>query len=713
MARWSTPRAGAVLALTAILLLALAAPTVAADESARYLAHDATAAVTADVDADGAREVVLLLDGSGGRVRLLQVWDVEDGLWRSAATSAVSRPADGGDLAVLDPADEAISLLAWRDGEVERALVVAGGDAGDYAGGCCLRVGLVELEGPGVGIRWLEAPAPRVEQVAVLDANADGADELLVVEPPDGAGERSVHLLGWRDGGFAGERVSLGQDDGTGRSLQVGETDGVAGDEVVFAADGGRSLLRIGLDETDRLLVERGLVGDAPELHLWTWGAGAGSVVLQVGTELRVVRWPRGGEPTTRAQAFRPDYPQVAVLGDGPHTVLLDRGVVGFDPRNAPSIQVLDLDLERLEVVRPTAAVDRLWELANVAMPALRGQLDSLQPYVGRFPGRLGGGEQAYISAGNLVTLDQRGRLEVRPISSLTGLAPVGVAGPGGAWWVLDEGRAERPDWALLVVDSASPRTVSVVPEGEVLEPDDPEPLAVELDGAVLAGRRLVVGDGGFEATVAGSPGSLVLGVVDQWVVHEGVLPDEPVALHLESRRRGARDQPIQAAVVRIDPAGRVSAVAWEGEVRREPPTLEAAAETVAFEPRARLTGTASADATLTVEGRSVDVAADGRFEVEVDAPIWSRDVVVVASDPVGNRTSQRVEVVGIVDYRGLPWVAILALATVAAGVVLFLRTPRIGSTARPVDDARLEELDAEPDGPDGASPAGRPAAER
>jgi hypothetical protein len=35
------------------------------------------------------------------------------------------------------------------------------------------------------------------------------------------------------------------------------------------------------------------------------------------------------------------------------------------------------------------------------------------------------------------------------------------------------------------------------------------------------------------------------------------------------------------------------------------------------------------------------------------------------------------VTIVGLFDYRGLPWLPIVVLLTVGAGVALFLRTPR------------------------------------
>jgi hypothetical protein len=56
------------------------------------------------------------------------------------------------------------------------------------------------------------------------------------------------------------------------------------------------------------------------------------------------------------------------------------------------------------------------------------------------------------------------------------------------------------------------------------------------------------------------------------------------------------------------------------------------------------------------------------------------------------------VEVIGLVDYRGLPWVPIVGALTVLGAAVLFLRTPRHRPlAARPVlDDGRLEDVDGD-----------------
>ena len=64
-----------------------------------------------------------------------------------------------------------------------------------------------------------------------------------------------------------------------------------------------------------------------------------------------------------------------------------------------------------------------------------------------------------------------------------------------------------------------------------------------------------------------------------------------------------------------------------------------------------------------------------------------------------GGEAATSVQVIGLVDYRGLPWPPILGVLTVAAGIALFVRTPRARQPsrgARPTTegDGVVEELD-------------------
>ena len=109
----------------------------------------------------------------------------------------------------------------------------------------------------------------------------------------------------------------------------------------------------------------------------------------------------------------------------------------------------------------------------------------------------------------------------------------------------------------------------------------------------------------------------------------------------------------------------------------------------------ATLEGAVGQHTEVLVDGRPVGVHWSGRFRTSVGAWPWPRSVEIVARDLVGNEAFDRVEVVGPFDYRGLPWAAILAAATLAAAVTLFVRIPRLRTVSTSDSgDGRLEELD-------------------
>jgi len=121
----------------------------------------------------------------------------------------------------------------------------------------------------------------------------------------------------------------------------------------------------------------------------------------------------------------------------------------------------------------------------------------------------------------------------------------------------------------------------------------------------------------------------------------------------------------------------------------------------------ATLSGRASPGSVVTADGVAIETDEQGRFSSSISAPLWPSRVLVTARDPLGNETTELVEVVGLVDYRGLPWAAILIAATLVVGGVLYVRTPkRRAAVSLPDGDGRLEELEL--DAVDGSEPGGR-----
>lgn len=107
--------------------------------------------------------------------------------------------------------------------------------------------------------------------------------------------------------------------------------------------------------------------------------------------------------------------------------------------------------------------------------------------------------------------------------------------------------------------------------------------------------------------------------------------------------------------------------------------------------------GETASYASMRVDGRAAAVPEDGAFSARVPLPLWPTEVEVVATDFPGNSARTVVSGVGIFDYRGLPWIPIVALLLAVEALLLYLRQPRPAEDPRPRDgDGVLEEM--EPD---------------
>jgi hypothetical protein len=302
-----------------------------------------------------------------------------------------------------------------------------------------------------------------------------------------------------------------------------------------------------------------------------------------------------------------------------------------------------------------------------------------------------------------LIAADGDGGYETRPMSPLAGLHPHGTAGPGDGWLVASRGLWFSPPDAVYLnpgsAASVAAGRLILVPVESVWESSASEAASIELNGAVLdaAADRLLSRPEGFSAVVDAPAGTLVFAGRTRIEGHE--VGAEPLTLEFAPpSRNDERNFDFEYSVFAITPDGRVMAEEWEGTVVRREPALDATGTTIAFELGASVRGTVAPYAELLVDGHRVEVAVDGAFEVAVDAPPWPVDVVVVARDPLGNETSARVQVIGFVDYRGLPWIPIVGLVTVLVGAYAFLRVPRRRAASTPAfsGDGTLEEIELE-----------------
>jgi hypothetical protein len=218
---------------------------------------------------------------------------------------------------------------------------------------------------------------------------------------------------------------------------------------------------------------------------------------------------------------------------------------------------------------------------------------------------------------------------------------------------------------------------------------------AVRLD----AGDDVAVGRDGLTAEVSAPPGSRVLVSDGASVTRPPVaVPDTGV---VEIRLGvAATDEAIartRARLVVTTPAGHAYVAAWDIVTASGPPPIEAEVTTQIGSSAVEVQGVTLGHAIVRVDGRAVEVSPSGRFATRVELPPLPTDVVIEVDDTLGNVARTTVTGVGWFDYRGLPWVPIVAAIVGVAALILVLRVPRLNPLPRPADDdAALEEL--EPD---------------
>ncbi len=480
-----------------------------------------------------------------------------------------------------------------------------------------------------------------------------------------------------------------------------GDTDGVPGADLVFIDGDAARVTRV-YAEDGELRAEH-----APEGILtnaeggWIAAAVDGLLVLADGDGLATATWPRGSEPE-RVDAL-PDtgpFPSIFLLGDGRNARIVQLTDNGFEPQTPLGLRIYDLDLRLLDAHDAGPLVQQMWEL-NTSGSASLGEIGHrLWPQFGPIPGGVHG-NPAMLGAGALVSLDGAGEVEIQEARSLFGTGPVGMAGSDSDWVVGGSAWFGLPTSANLYGGFGPEAVVAAVPLETLVGPDS-GPVGWDLVGAKRAetdGEEVLATTGeGFEVVVDGEPGTLVITIVGRLTGTAEVV-DGPVTVPIEPRGRDEdENERVEATVITISPVGLATATTWQVDVYRQPPEVTATTESELFSLRSTIRGHVSDGVSVTVDGRPVDLDAGGAFEVDVDAPIWPRQVIVVATDPVGREALEQLEVIGFVDYRGLPWIPMIGALTVIAGIVLFVRTPRLRPDERlqPDGDARLEEIDGD-----------------
>ena len=109
----------------------------------------------------------------------------------------------------------------------------------------------------------------------------------------------------------------------------------------------------------------------------------------------------------------------------------------------------------------------------------------------------------------------------------------------------------------------------------------------------------------------------------------------------------------------------------------------------------ATLSGATEGGTTITVDdGAPQSAGGDGRFAFATTLAPWPQIVRVVATDAAGNQTMLDVSIVGGIDYRVLPWPAILTvlvlIGVIASGILGTRR--RQGPVAASLAGIRLDD---------------------
>jgi hypothetical protein len=673
------------------------------------LSEDSLASMAADLDGDGDREVIVVRRHPDDAVRtVVEAWGVTDGAWVSLGSTPLETwDAEAGAPRPAEFAREGFGLLSLRDGPRTRAIVATATAAESITGVCCLSLSSVGIGPAGISLDLVEREFGSAESLQVADLDGDGIDEILTAyasSPDDGSTVVREHTLLRQVGdGFEPEPVVLDMGETLYLSL-VAETDGAPGDDLLFMEENSGRVVRV-VDD-DGLLRAEPAASDAfgsRGFQGWPAGANGGLIVWAQERGLSTVRWPRGQEPVVVAQLRTPGFPNLVPLGGGRNARWVDFGGGGPGSETLTT-RIYDAELQLERVVDVPALTRRLWDATS------RGPLSAAVPernlweQAGPIPGGLGPDRPAVLGHGSLLELEPDGSVRVEAAAHLVGVGVMGSVGPASGWlavageWWWGSGAT-----AYLGNVGYEPQfsMVGVIPLTELLGTRAVSTPAVEMSGATLVGsgadERLFTSGDEFQLTVSGGPGDLVVAYDERRSAAEEVTGDA-VTLTIDPPGRDDRNREFQLSVFVIGPTGVTVGTSWQAEALRVAPEVTAAAELETFAMQATIAGQVTSNVTLTVDGATVVPSPSGAFRVQVDAPIWPRDVLVVARDPLGNESVQRLEVIGFVDYRGLPWIPIVGTLTVGAGLLLFVRTPRLRPEARlrPDGDGRLEEIDGD-----------------
>jgi hypothetical protein len=697
--------------LAALVATGAAAPSVSAAEDVPVesgtilLPGDTYGAMVGDVNGDGQRELVRLRPWSRNPGQLsLEIIAVEDDEADSRGQVLLERAAsvedyvagnnpDQAELLPLTTSEPAL-LLAWRDGGRERVLLATmqGNPSSRLIErSCCLTLWSVGLDENGATeVELIQNTAASGAWIVAADMDADGTDELAVVETPNPAiaAASEILVLHWNGRDFDRLRDTAQKGIIEGPLTVLGDSDGLPGDEVGYVALPG-SFDRVEPTLHRFALVDGQLRIDRTELPevgdvLPIAGADGGRVALVAGEEVHLLRWPASSRDATVELTSPRGGEALGVLGsDESARLLVLRG---------GAVDILDAQLRSRQGL--AGGLTASWFVDS-----------SLPPYHGPLHGGDETGQPALVFGGRLVVAPRQpdNQVSFRDIAVLPGKVPVGLLGPGLGWAAVADGPlvpAARQGGGLLVAGGARAAAMAIVRTDVILRPEsDGGLLEPTLTGALLddsqPARPILLTGGAVDAVVSAPEGSHALvrgrdGGPEALVPAGGrvrvrLVADDPEA---------TEDERFTTRLLVSTPAGHGYGAIWEVRVERRPPGLTAAAPMLPLGFSVPLTGRTDPNARLVVDGAEVPTQPDGSFRAEVGAGPLPRQVRLRATDPLGNSTELVLEVVGVIDYRRLPWIPIIVVLTLATAAFLFLRAPRPTAVGMEhPDEGVLEEI--------------------
>ncbi len=303
------------------------------DEAPSILLSEVTASVLAyDLDGDGAREIVgVVARHDETELAAVQTWAIAaDGSVDASNRAPVRRSASVDELGAsrLRGAIDSDGMLPVRMSEPARLfaarragedvlLVAAVGSENSVGGPCCLTIWEVSAtSGVDINLRLVAETHRYAAQLMPADLDGDGTDELFVLEGPlEEAKSADAALLRWTGTEFARQAFPIpGVMSWSPYLLDVGETDGYAGDEVI-ASGSAEPLERDGVFQDFPVLMRISLRDGTPTVERlegqgYVDGAravalGDGPVLLiGQGSVLHLWSWPRDQAPVELASTY-------------------------------------------------------------------------------------------------------------------------------------------------------------------------------------------------------------------------------------------------------------------------------------------------------------------------------------------------------------------------------------------------------------------------